>query len=64
MRNRTIRRFTRQLNHLLSCQRGLANDGFSPALLAQLAQDTGRLFFVGVNEHAFCIALLGFQHSG
>ena len=55
---------TGQFDHLLAGQRGLADDGLVPALLAQFAQGAGRLFFVGVDKHRVGAAVLGAQHSG
>ena len=54
--------FTGQLHHLRAGEGGFADDRLGPALLAQLAQQAGRLFLVGVGEDGVGAGLLGLQH--
>ncbi len=61
MRHGTVGRLAREFDHLLALVSvGLADHRLVLALLAQLAQRAGRLFFVGVGEQgigaADCLA--------
>ena len=63
VRDRAVGRVARELDHLLTRQRGLADDRLVVALLLQLAQRTRRLLLVGVDEERVRVRLLGLEHG-